>query len=117
MPRYLFSVNHEDGEVLMTPERQQRAWDDTGAFNDRLEGLGALVFAGGLVPVDRAYVVDNRDDAGSVTAGPAIDATRRLGGFWIVDAPDDATAEAWAHEASKACNEPVEVRPFMGSEG
>jgi hypothetical protein len=113
VPRYLFSVHHEDGEVRMTPERQQQAWDDTGAFNEHLERLGALVFAGGLVPVDRAYVVDGRGDPAAVRPGPAIEATRRLGGFWIVEAPDDATAAAWAHEASRACNEPVEVRAFM----
>lgn len=113
MPRYLLSVNHLDGEVRMTPERQRQAFADTGAFNDRLRERGALVFAGGLVPVDRARVVDHRGDEPIVTRGPAIDASRRLGGFWIIEAPDDGTAESWALEASRACNEPVEVRAFM----
>lgn len=112
MPRYLFAVHHDDGVATMSPERQEQAWRETGAFNDRLEERGALVFAGGLALVDRARVIDDRDGAGRVTPGPAIEATRRLGGFWIVEAPDDATADAWAHEASRACNEPVEVRPF-----
>lgn len=113
MPRFLFSVNHDDGVETMTPERQRQAWEDTGAFNDRLRERGALVFAGGLVPVEEARVVDDTGEAPQVRPGPAIDATRRLGGFWIVEAPDDATAEVWAHEASRACNEPVEVRAFM----
>lgn len=113
MSRYLLSVNHLDGEVRMSPERERQAWDDTGAFNERLERLGVLLFAGGLVPVDGASVVDNRGDEPIITPGPAIDAPRRLGGFWIIEAPDDATARAWALEASRACNEPVEVRAFM----
>lgn len=113
MPRYLFSVNHDDGDVRMSPERQQQAWDDTGAFNERLRERGALVFAGGLAPVDQARVVDNRGAEPVVHDGPAIDASRRLGGFWIIEAPDDAAASALALEASRACNEPVEVRPFL----
>jgi hypothetical protein len=113
MPRYLFSVNHDDGVVLMSPERQEQAWRETGEFNDRLRERGALIFAGGLVPAAEARVIDDRGDASIVTQGPAIEATRRLDGFWVIEAPDDATAEAWAHEASKACNEPVEVRAFQ----
>lgn len=113
MPRYLFSVNHDDGVVLMSPERQQQAWDDTGAFNDRLRERGALIFAGGLAPVEQARVIDNRGPEAIVHEGPAIQAPRRLGGFWIIEAPDDAIAHSLALEASEACNEPVEVRPFM----
>lgn len=113
MTQYLFAVHHDDGVETMSPERQKQAWDDTGAFNDRLQERGALVFAGGLVAATQAKVIDNRGDAPIVTHGPAIDATRRLGGFWVIEAPDDATAEAWALEASRACNEPVEVRAFQ----
>lgn len=114
MPRYLFSVNHDDGDERMSPERQQQAWDDTGAFNERLQESGAFVFAGGLAPVEQAQVIDNRGAAPVITHGPAIEAPRRLGGFWVIEAPDDAAAHALALEASRACNEPVEVRPFQG---
>lgn len=113
MGRYLFSVYMDGEETAMTPERQERAWRETGEFNDRLEAAGALVFAGGLVHSSEAHVVDNIDGRGLSHEGPVIaSGDQRMVGFWIIEAPDDATAHALALEASGACNERVEVRAF-----
>lgn len=112
MPRYLFAVHHDDGVETMSPERQEQAWRETGEFNQRMKDMGSFVFAGGLHDADRATVVDDRDGRSESSPGCYITRPPRLSGFWILDAPDDETALAWAHDASRACNEPVEVRPF-----
>jgi hypothetical protein len=36
-----------------------------------------------------------------------------MAGFWIIEAENDTVAHALATEASKACNRPIEVRPFL----
>jgi len=72
------------------------------------------VYANGISEPGEAVLVDNRDDAGVVTHETYIKGNRYLGGFWVVNFDDDVTAQRWAHDASKACNQPVEVRRFHG---
>jgi hypothetical protein len=112
MPRYLLSVHLDEQREPMTPDRQRRAHSDTGTLNRRMQDDGVLVFAAGLMPPDHAEVLDATGGGLHVTAGTAVSGPRRLGGFWIIEAPDDERARAWAREASEACNEPVELRPF-----
>jgi hypothetical protein len=49
-----------------------------------------------------------------VTRGAFNDNSVYMSGFWIIDAPDAATAHALATEGSKCCNRAVEVRQFLG---
>jgi hypothetical protein len=76
-------------------------------FNERLRAAGQWVFAAGLSEPLQSTVVDDRD------GGPAVDAPEHVAGFWIWDLPDDDTAIRLAHEASRACNRRVEVRPVL----
>lgn len=94
----------------MSAERQEQAWADTGAFNQRMREQGALVYANGIV--SDSLVIDARGESVSASVGPFVPGPRRLAGFWILEAPDAETAREWAIEASGACNEPVELRAF-----
>ena len=105
MPQYLFSVHHDTTDTKMSPEREQQSYADTGAFNQRLMDGGHFVYANGI---------DNRNDDAIVTRETYIKGNRYLGGFWVVNFEDDATAQQWALDASKACQQMVEVRRFHG---
>ena len=94
----------------MSVERQEQAWADTGAFNQRMREQGALVYANGIV--SDSLVIDARGESVFASVGPYVPGPRRLAGFWILEAPDAETAREWAIEASGACNEPVELRAF-----
>lgn len=94
----------------MSAERQEQAWADTAAFNQRMREQGALVYANGIGR--DSIVIDARGESVVESVGPHTTGPRRLAGFWILDAPDAETARAWAIDASAACNEPVELRPF-----
>ena len=94
----------------MSAERQEQAWADTGAFNQRMREQGALVYANGIA--SESLVIDAGCEAVIESVGPCISGPRRLAGFWILEAPDAETAREWAIEASAACDEPVELRPF-----
>ena len=73
MAEFLLSVWHDedfDGpdEVDFTEEDMQRLHTQVGAFNEELQGSGAWVFAGGLMPGSSATVVKNTEIPASTPA-------------------------------------------------
>lgn len=105
---YLFAVI--DRQTNAATQDEMIAID---AFNERLDAAGRHIMAVGLVAPRDAQLVDNRDGQGLVTKGPLNDTPEYMSGFWVVDAPDEATALDLALEASEACNRRVEVRRLL----
>ncbi|MGA8047392.1 MAG: YciI family protein [Dermatophilaceae bacterium] len=120
MPRYLLSVfgPAEPTSFGGYPSRADmlQAFEDTGAFNDRLIRDGHFVFADGLQPAVTATTVDGQGETAVVTDGPYVETKEHLGGFWVIEAADLDVALTLAAEASKACRGIVEVRPFHTQE-
>jgi hypothetical protein len=114
MTQYLLSVHGSEGGSYATEEDMARAFAAVGAFNAEVQAAGAWVFAGGLMPASTARVVRVRDGALDRTDGPYLESKEHIGGFWIVEAADDAEALAWAEKGAVACQGDVEVRPFQG---
>lgn len=114
MTQYLLAVHGRTDDPTPSEEEMQKAYADVDAFNEKLRASGAWVFAGGLTPVSGAKVVDSTGEAPRVTDGPFSEAREVLGGFWIIEAPDEAAAVEIAKEASVACHNPVELRAFEG---
>ncbi len=112
MPQYLFSVHHDLTEPKMNPEREKQSYLDTGAFNQRLIEGGHFIYANGISDPKDSILVDNREDRGIINHDRYIKGDRYLGGFWILSFDDDDIAKNWALEASKACNQIVEIRKF-----
>lgn len=114
MAQYLLSVHMVEGaEAYPSDDEMQAAFAATEAFNQKITDSGAYVFAGGLQPVDTATVVDATGGEVLTTDGPFAEAKEHIGGFWVVEADDLDAALALATEASAACRQPVEVRPFQ----
>lgn len=127
MPQYMLSVHHGEASPLPEGVAPEEVFAAVDAFNQRLIADGALVFACGLMPSAGAKVV-HAD--GSVTEGPigagagtpradaagnAVGAGVFLGGYWIVEAPDEAAALNLARDAvATRCNQTVEVRALQG---
>lgn len=113
MTQYMLSVHMVEGSTPPSQEEMEKAYRDVDIFNKKLQDQGAWVFGGGLHPVDTATVV--RVEKGEVitTDGPFAEAKEHLGGFWVIVAKDLDAALALAAEASVACKNPVEVRPFQ----
>ena len=113
MTQYLLSVAMIDGEPMPPEEDMQRAFQQVDRFNAAVQAAGAWVFAGGLMPAAASTVV--RADGGEilVTDGPFTESKEHIGGFWVIEAADLDAALAWAAEATRACEKPVEVRPFQ----
>lgn len=116
MAQYLLAVHSTEEDhagTSMPAEEMQAAFAAVDAFNQRITAEGVWVFGGGLEAASTATVVDNRGDAPVVTDGPYLEGKEHIGGFWIVDVADLDAALELAKEASAACREQVEVRPFQ----
>ena len=99
MARYLLSTHTVDGEARgpMTDDDMERLMTRIGALEEEMRSAGAWVFSGRLHGPDTA--------------------TEHLGGFYIVDAEDLDAALAWASKTAECIRRPIEVRPFMHTEG
>jgi hypothetical protein len=83
------------------------------SFNEKIEAAGQRIMAAGIATPNQAVVFDFRGTNDSITRGPIVDSDLFMAGFWIIEAENDTVAHALATEASKACNRPIEVRPFL----
>jgi hypothetical protein len=112
MTQYMLSVHHTGPYPDMSTPEAQASFAATGVFNDKLKESGHWVFVGGLEARETATTVDGRGDEVVVTDGAFAESKEYLGGFWVIEVDDLDVALSLAAEASKACGEPVEVRPF-----
>lgn len=110
MKQYLLSVHMVEGQE--PPEAMEETYKDVDVLNEEIKAAGVWVFAGGLHPPTTATVVRMQGDEVLTTDGPFAETKEQLGGFWIIEAADLDAALAWAAKATKACQAPVEVRPF-----
>lgn len=113
MTKYLMSVHYVEGQSAPDEATMSQMFRDVAAFNEEVEAAGAWVFAGGLEQPHIASVVREVDGEVVTLDGPFPEAKEQLGGVWIIDVPDRETALAWARKATRACQGPVEVRPFQ----
>jgi len=80
------------------------------AVIDEMKAAGVYVFAGGLEEDAPIYSAEPVDGEALVTDGPYVETKEWLGGFTVVDVPDDETAKMWAGKVAVACGWPQEVR-------
>jgi len=114
MTQYLLAVHSVEGQDnYPSEEAMQQAFAAVETFNTKLQEQGQWVFGGGLEPADTATVVDARGGEMLVTDGPFAESKEQLGGFWVIEASDLDAAMKLAAEASVACGQAVEVRPFQ----
>jgi hypothetical protein len=82
------------------------------AVTDEMKAAGVYVFAGGLEENAPVYHADATGESLLVTDGPYAETKEFLGGFAVVDVPDDETAKMWAAKLAVGCGWPQEVRRF-----
>ncbi len=113
MRQYLLSVAMIDGAPPRPPEEAQLAYEQVDRLNEELQTSGAWVFGGGLMPASSATVVSALTVVRSVTDGPFTESKEHIGGFWVIEATDLDGGARMGQAATRACMEPVEVRPFQ----
>lgn len=114
MPEYLLYFNQQ--WVGDHPEEWYRTRvEPSMAVIREMEEAGVHVFSGGLEEEPPLGHADPTvGESVLVTDGPYVETKEFLGGFALIDVPDDETAKYWAGRIAEGCGWPHEVRKFKG---
>jgi hypothetical protein len=108
---YLIAFNG-DWVPDLTEDEFRRAGRDVRALRREMADAGVLIFLGGLDDEAPVFRVDASSGTPLFTDGPYVESKEHLGGFTVVDVPDDDAARYWAGRIAVACGWPQEVRRF-----
>lgn len=113
MPQYLIAV-YDQADTRNRPAAEMAEMvKDVDVVNQKAIEDGVFVFAGGLHDKSATTTVDARGGTPQITDGPYLETKEYLGGFWVIEVANLDAALDFAREASVACRQPLEVRPFM----
>ena len=79
-----------------------------------MKAAGVLIFTGGLDDEAPVFNVDASSGTPLFTDGPFAETKEHLGGFAVVDVPDDEAARYWAGRLATVLDWPQEVHRFRG---
>jgi hypothetical protein len=112
MPEYLIAFNddwvpdHTDEELL---EKSRSLRPLVAEMKD----AGVLIFTGGLDDAFPVFSVDASSGTPVFSDGPYVETKEHLGGFAVVDVPDEEAARLWAGRIAVACGWPQQVHRFQ----
>jgi hypothetical protein len=112
MTEYLIAFNDEWVPDHTLEELREKA-KVTRALIAEMKAAGVLIFTGGLDNAAPVFSVDASSGTPLFTDGPFIESKEHLGGFAVVDVPDEDAARLWAGKIAVACGWPQEVRRFQ----
>ncbi|PYC66702.1 hypothetical protein C7C45_24015 [Micromonospora arborensis] len=114
MTEYLITFNDE----WVPPHTAEQIREKSTAGRAVIEEMradGVLIFSnGGLDRSTALCSVESVDGEPVFTDGPYVETKEHLGGFAVVDVPDDAAARYWAGRLATALDWPQEVHRFHG---
>ena len=115
MTEYLITFNDE-----WVPEHTAEQLGEKGAaaravLREMLAQDVLIYTHGGLDRSTAVCSVASVDGRPVFTDGPYVETKEHLGGFAVVDVPDDETARYWAGRLATALDWPQEVHRFRGS--
>ena len=114
MTEYLIAFNDE-----WVPEHTAEELAAKGAASravlKEMRAENVLIFTNGALDRSTAVCsVESVDGAPVFTDGPYVESKEHLGGFAVVDVPDDERARYWAGRLAVALDWPQEVHRFRG---
>ena len=112
MALYLIAFNDEWVPDLTLEEVRERG-TSARAVIEEMRTAGVFIFSdGGLDESTVVCSVDASSGSPVFTDGPYVETKEHLGGFAVVDVPDDAEARYWAGRIAVAVGWPQEVHRF-----
>lgn len=112
MPKYLIAFNDE-WVPAHTPDDLQSKSVASQSVLEEMQTAGVFVFAEGGIDASTAVCsVVSRDGQPVFTDGPYVETKEHLGGFTVVDVPDDEAARYWAGRLAVSLDWPQEVHRF-----
>ena len=112
MPKYLIAFNDE-WVPEHTADELERKSAASRAVLEEMKAAGVFVFADGGIDASTAVCsVVSKDGRPVFTDGPYVETKEHLGGFTVVDVPDDEAARHWAGRLAVGLDWPQEVHRF-----
>ena len=112
MALYLIAFNDEWVPDLTSDDLRERATSGRAVIEE-MTAAGVFVFSdGGLGASTVVCSVDPSSGSPVFTDGPFVETKEHLGGFAVVDVPDDSEARYWAGRIAVAVGWPQEVHRF-----
>jgi hypothetical protein len=112
--QYLLLIYSKEGAWdAMTPAEQSAGIAAYTAYTEALVAAGALLAAQRLRPTSEAATIRAGAGGPQVLDGPYAETKEQLGGFFLIEAPDQAAALAWAARCPGSQHGIVEVRPVF----
>ena len=112
MAQYMLLI-YGDPANAPGPDEQEAQYAEWLNYTNSLVASGVMVSGAPLEGTDQATTVRSRGGQLETTAGPAVDSQEILGGYYLVEVPDRAAAEALAGEMPNIESGSVEVRPVV----
>jgi hypothetical protein len=110
--RYLLLI-YGPTEGGPSPDELQAEFPRWFTYTDEIRQSGLHLAGEALQGAETATTVRVRDGETIITDGPFAETKELLGGFYMIDAPDLATAQDWAAKMPNIHYGSVEVRPIM----
>jgi hypothetical protein len=112
VPKYLIAFNDE-WVPEHTPDELQRKSESSKAVLEEMTAAGVFLFAEGGIDASTAiFSVVSEDGKPVFTDGPFVESKEHLGGFTVVEVPDDEAARYWAGRLAVSLDWPQEVHRF-----
>jgi hypothetical protein len=109
--RYLLLLHvEESGWARLTPVQQSEGMQAYGAYNEALTKAGALISTGRLAPSAGAVGIRTIGGRPVTMDGPFAETKEQIGGYYLIEAADQAAALDWARRCPAAGHGTVEVR-------
>ena len=110
--RYICLIyNSTDTDGTLTPDETNELIKAHFAFDEELLRDGIMIHSDALEMPDKATVLRVRNNTLSATDGPYVETKEYLAGFYVIEAPDLATAREIAGRIPSARFGAVELRP------
>ena len=114
MALYLIAFNDEWVPDLTMEELRERGRAGRAVIEE-MTRAGVFVFSDGGIDASTAICsVEAKDGEPIFSDGPYVETKEHLGGFCVVNVPDDETARYWAGRLAVALDWPQEVHRFPG---
>ncbi|MBO0813128.1 MAG: hypothetical protein J2P23_13935 [Microlunatus sp.] len=114
MPEYLIAFNDEWVPEL-TPEDVREKDRSARAVIHEMKAAGVFLFTNGGIDASSVVCsVEAKNGEPVFTDGPYVETKEHLGGFCVVEVPDDDAAAYWAGRLAVALDWPQEVHRFPG---
>ncbi len=115
MTQYLITFNDEWVREHTAEELGEKATAARVVLDEMLAADVLIFTNGGLDRSTAVCSVEAVDGKPVFTDGPYVETKEHLGGFAVVDVPDDEVARYWAGRLATALDWPQEVHRFRGA--